>query len=173
MHTAGVLHRDVKPSNLLVINGVVKLNDFDVSCRMEDEAARENLRIGTPEYQSPKLAQRYEERDDWLALALALLKLEGISIVDKHAALESACKGRSAERQREADEAEDQQDDGEMDADEAWQAAENAYHWDLVDLLRQPRMYLALGLPGVPHTIQHASLEERINSMKVCCRTDV
>ena len=46
-----------------------------------------------PEFQSPKLAQRYEERDDWLALALALLKLEGIDIADKQAALENACNG--------------------------------------------------------------------------------
>ncbi|CAL8464685.1 g4220 [Coccomyxa elongata] len=90
MHAAGVLHRDPKPSNLLVIDGVVKLSDFDISCRMEDESARQNLDVGTPEFLSSKLAQRYEERDDYLALALALLKLAGIDIADKRAAMESA-----------------------------------------------------------------------------------
>lgn len=91
MHAAGVLHRDLKPSNMLVIDGIVKLSDFDVSCHMEDEWARQNLAIGTPEFHSPNLAQRYEERDDWLALALALLKLDGIDIEHKHAALRNAC----------------------------------------------------------------------------------
>ena len=82
MHAAGVLHRDPKPSNLLVIGDSVQLNDFDISCRVTDDTARQNLTVGTPEYKSPKLAQRYEARDDWLALALTVLKLEGIDIAD-------------------------------------------------------------------------------------------
>ncbi len=91
MHAAGLLHRDPKPSNLLVINGSVQLSDLDISCRTTDDIARQNLTVGTPEYQSPKLAQRYEERDDWLALALTMLKLEGINIEDKLCALQMAC----------------------------------------------------------------------------------
>lgn len=60
MHAAGVLHRDPKPSNLLVINGVVKLSDFDISCRMEDESARQNLEWARPSsnHQSWRSAMR-------------------------------------------------------------------------------------------------------------------
>ena len=81
--------------------------------------------------------------------------------------------GRGMKRQRELKEAggesEGQQDEGALDADMTMQAAENAYHVDLVDMLRQPRMYHvhALGLSGPPHGIRHASLEERMNTMQL------
>lgn len=79
--------------------------------------------------------------------------------------------GRGAKRQQDAeeasDESEDQQDDVALDADTAWQARENAYHEDLVELLRQPRMYRALVLSGPPDHIRHATLEERISNMRV------
>lgn len=79
--------------------------------------------------------------------------------------------GRGTKRRRELKEAggmlEGQQAEGAVDADQMMQAAENAYHLDLLDLLKQPRMYRALGLSGPPHTIAHASLEERINTMQL------
>ena len=56
---------------------------------------------------------------------------------------------------------------GAADADEIWQAKENAFHRDMVDLLRHPRMYKAMGLSGPPHTIRHSSLEEILNSMQL------
>lgn len=74
-------------------------------------------------------------------------------------------------RQRELKEAggesKGQQDEGALDADMTMQAAENAYHVDLVDMLRQPRMYHGLGLSGPPHGIRHASLEERMNTTQL------
>ncbi|CAL8464801.1 g4336 [Coccomyxa elongata] len=80
-------------------------------------------------------------------------------------------RGRGAKRKREpeeaADESDDEQGDDGPDADAAMQAAENAYHLDLVNMLRQPRMYRALGLSGPPHRIRHASLEERMTTMQV------
>ncbi|BDA49442.1 hypothetical protein COCOBI_14-0590 [Coccomyxa sp. Obi] len=81
--------------------------------------------------------------------------------------------GRGTKRKREADGAADEPEDqaggagAALDEDMVMQAAENAYHLNLVELLRHPRMYRALGLPGPPHTIQHASLEERISTMQV------
>ncbi|CAL8468954.1 g8495 [Coccomyxa elongata] len=66
-----------------------------------------------------------------------------------------------------ADESEDQQDNIALDADTAWQAMEDAYHEDLVELLRQLRMYQALGLSGPPDRIRHATLKERISNMRV------
>ncbi|KAK9814625.1 hypothetical protein WJX72_008925 [[Myrmecia] bisecta] len=54
-----------------------------------------------------------------------------------------------------------------VDDDTLMQAAENAYHVDLIEALRQPRMYRALGLSGPPQRITHASLEDRISSMQL------
>ena len=77
--------------------------------------------------------------------------------------------GRGMKRQQEVQEAagesEGQQDEGAPDAETVMQAVENAYHVDLVDMLRQPRMYHAMGLSGPPHGIRHASLEERLHTM--------
>lgn len=67
------------------------------------------------------------------------------------------------------DEDDGEREDGnrELDADESMRLRENAYHRDLVDLLRHPRMYKALGLDEPPKTIAHSTLEEKINSMRV------
>ncbi|CAK0732263.1 hypothetical protein CVIRNUC_000106 [Coccomyxa viridis] len=77
--------------------------------------------------------------------------------------------GPSEGSQAEGAQAEGAQAMGAADADEdeRWQAAENAYHRDLVDALRHPRMYRALGLSGPPHTIRHSSLEENLNNMRL------
>ncbi|BDA49431.1 hypothetical protein COCOBI_14-0480 [Coccomyxa sp. Obi] len=73
---------------------------------------------------------------------------------------------RMTEAEEAAEGSDDQQGDA-IDFESAeWQARENAYHRNLVDVLRHPRMYRALGLPGPPHTIQHSTLEERIRGMK-------
>ena len=53
------------------------------------------------------------------------------------------------------------------DVDTVWQAAGNGYHRDLVELLRRPRMYKALGLSGPPHRIEHASLADIVGSMQL------
>ena len=70
-----------------------------------------------------------------------------------------ASEGDQAEGAADADEA--------ADADAAWEAAENAYHVDLVDILRQPRMYRALGLSGPPRCIRHPSLKEKLGHMRL------
>ena len=54
-----------------------------------------------------------------------------------------------------------------VDADTLMQAAEDAYHQDLIEMLRHPRMYRALGLSGPLQTISHASLEERMSTMQL------
>ena len=39
LHMAGVLHRDVKPGDMLIINGDLCLDEFDVSCSAETSEA--------------------------------------------------------------------------------------------------------------------------------------
>ena len=55
VHARGMVHRDVKPSNVLVTEGGARLLDFGLACR-RGEVCSETA-VGTPGYMSPELAR--------------------------------------------------------------------------------------------------------------------
>jgi len=71
MHERGILHRDVKLSNFMLVNGILQLNDFDCACHHTSPAYR--AVVGTPKYRSPLFdaARGYQKYDDFLGLLLS------------------------------------------------------------------------------------------------------
>jgi hypothetical protein len=81
-HAAGVVHRDVKPSNIMVLsNGRVKLTDFGIAQSTDDpRLTTSGVLVGSPTYLAPEVirgAQADARSDLWALAASLFFAVEG------------------------------------------------------------------------------------------------
>jgi tRNA A-37 threonylcarbamoyl transferase component Bud32/tetratricopeptide (TPR) repeat protein len=81
-HAAGILHRDVKPSNILLTEEHALLADFGIARALdragEDRLTGTGVSVGTPGYMSPQQADTgvpSDARDDQYSLACVLYEM--------------------------------------------------------------------------------------------------
>jgi hypothetical protein len=83
-HAAGVVHRDVKPSNIMVMpNGRVKLTDFGIAQSTDDpRLTTSGILVGSPTYIAPERIKGSEAdagSDLWALAAVLFYAVEGYS----------------------------------------------------------------------------------------------
>lgn len=79
-HAAGIVHRDVKPGNILLSEDQVKLTDFGIArvARRDGSGSTESgAFVGTPRYSSPEqcMADEVDGRSDLYSLAVVTYEL--------------------------------------------------------------------------------------------------
>jgi serine/threonine-protein kinase len=77
-HAKGVVHRDVKPANIVVSNdGAIKVADFGIAHVSDSTLTQEGSMIGTPFYMSPEqfMGQHIDGRSDLFSVGIICYEL--------------------------------------------------------------------------------------------------
>ena len=75
-HTRGIVHRDVKPANILLADSLVKISDFGIA-NVGDGMTVTGAVVGTPNYMSPEqvLGKPLDGRSDLFSVAVILYEM--------------------------------------------------------------------------------------------------
>ncbi len=78
VHAGGVVHRDMKPANIILLdNGQVKVADFGIARVESSTMTQMGAVMGTPSYMSPEqfMGQRVDQRADLFSIGVILYEL--------------------------------------------------------------------------------------------------
>ena len=77
IHDEGVIHNDLKPENFVVIGARLKLIDFGIANKIEEEktSIQRDIRCGTINYMAPETIETYEN-EDFFKVSLRLPQMD-------------------------------------------------------------------------------------------------
>ena len=77
-HEQGIIHRDVKPANIMLLSdGTVKVTDFGIARVSDSELTQEGTLMGTPYYMSPEqfMGQKVDGRSDLFSVGVMVYEM--------------------------------------------------------------------------------------------------